>query len=271
MAAADPTKQECIDENGTAQDLVRDGKLLEARQKLTVCVSPACPGPVREDCAQRLNDLESMMPSVSFAAKDSAGNDLIAVSVTMDGQPFAEKLSATATEVNPGEHRFAFTAPGLHTTERVVLVREGEKGRLVEVVLGPAALAQPSHPLDLPPAGPPPPDGSTQRIVGLTLGSIGLVGLVAGTVFGVLSKSTYDHALQSECGNNPAECSAQGTTDGQTAYTEATVSTLGFIAGGALLAVGAIVYFTAPRSPLPLRVTPTVGSGGGGLRVEAAF
>lgn len=60
-AAADtavPTKQECVAANEAAQDLRRAGKLRDARKKLELCVAEICPKAVREDCAQRLDDLD---------------------------------------------------------------------------------------------------------------------------------------------------------------------------------------------------------------------
>ena len=62
--AVEPTKLECIAANDAAQDLRRTGKLREAREKLALCVSTACPGPVREDCAQRLTEVDGVMPSI---------------------------------------------------------------------------------------------------------------------------------------------------------------------------------------------------------------
>lgn len=54
---AAPTKQECVNANESAQDLQRAGKPAEARKKLETCAVESCPTAVREDCAQRLDEL----------------------------------------------------------------------------------------------------------------------------------------------------------------------------------------------------------------------
>ena len=102
------------------------------------------------------------------------------------------------------------------------------------------------------------------------VGGAGVVGLVIGGVFGLVSKSTYNSAFQNECGNNPNTCTNQGAQDGQTAHSQATISTVGFIAGAALLAGGALLYFTAPTGS-SMGVAPTVGTTGGGLSVAGAW
>src|SRR5579863_2417832 len=107
-AAGEPSKQECVTANESAQDLRRLSQLRAARTQLARCVSASCPGPVREDCAQRLTEVDLAMPTLVLVAKDKAGNDLSSVLVTMDGLPFADSLDGSAVQVDPGEHRFVF-------------------------------------------------------------------------------------------------------------------------------------------------------------------
>jgi len=93
--AAEPTKDQCIDANEKAQGMRKSEKLHAAEQTLLICVSASCPGPVRDDCAQRLTELRSVIPTVVFVVKDDADQDLSDVSVTMDDQPLASKLDGT--------------------------------------------------------------------------------------------------------------------------------------------------------------------------------
>ena len=264
--SAEPAKQQCVEANDAAQDLRQAHKLRQAREKLILCSATSCPGIVREDCVQRLSEVDAAMPSIIFEAKDAAGNEVVAVSVTMDGQPFADKVDGTPRQLDPGEHRFVFNALGLPPIEKVVVVREGSKAQHEHVVLG-TPVQVPAKEEPVVPATPAS-DGRTQRVVGLALGGAGVVGVLVGSVFGLVSKSTYNHALSSECGNNPNACSTQGAQDGQTAHGQATASTVGFVAGLALLGGGAALYFTAPHG---LSVGPTVGSDGAGLQVRQAW
>jgi hypothetical protein len=261
--AADPTKLECIAANDAAQDLRLAGKLGNAREKLALCVSTSCPGPVRDDCAQRLAEVDAAMPGIVLEVKDARGNDVSDVRVKLDGQPFTDRIDGTAQPIDPGSHRFAFdTAEGTHA-ERWIVVREKEKDTHVRVVLGTA---------DATPTVSPSSTGRvTQRAIGFALGVAGVAGFVVGGIFGVVSKSTYSHALSSECGGNPNQCSTQGANDGQTAHDQATVSTIGFVAGGLLVAGGAVLYFTAPKTSGVVVGASGVGNGGAGMIVRGTW
>jgi hypothetical protein len=269
-SAVEPTKQQCVDANSAAQDLRRAGQLRQAREQLVLCVAASCPGPVREDCGQRLGEVDAAMPSIVFEAKDGKGNDVSAVRVTMDGQRLVDQLDGSALQVDPGEHRFTFAdAGGFVYAERTIVMREGAKDH-VRVELGASPGSQtPGVVREQPPAVSPS-DGSTQRTIGLVLGGAGVVGLVIGGVFGLVSKGTYNNALQNECRGDPNGCTTQGAQDGQTAHSQATISTVGFIAGSALIAGGAALYFTAPKGG-GVAVAPTVGTSGGGLSVTGAW
>jgi hypothetical protein len=289
-AASPPTKDDCIAANESAQDLQAAGKLREATGKLAVCIAASCPGPLRQDCTQRLADVEKAQPTLVLVAKDAAGKDVTAVRVTMDGHVLVESLNGTAIAVDPGEHRFFFEAPGLPLVEKSIAVRAGEKDRREFVVFSgtlppaaaPAPAGNPAGPAPSSPAQTPPPapeaqpaqaapDGSTQRTVGLVLGGAGALGLIVGGVFGVMAKSTYDHALGTECGTTVGysaamTCNASGVQDVHASHDFATVSTVGFIGGLALLGGGAYVFFTAPKGS-KVGVSPAVGPGSAALNV----
>jgi hypothetical protein len=271
--AAEPTKDECIDANETAQALAHGKKLVAAKQRLLVCIAASCPKPVRDDCGQRLTDVEAMTPTVLFEAKDDAQHDLSAVRVTMDGQSFASTLDGSAIPVDPGEHHFVFEADGLKKEERTLVVREGDKNRHERLVLLGAARIPGAIPApqQVPESATPQAtsDGRTQRIAGLALGGAGIVGLVVGSVFGLVSKSTYTSALASDCNNDANRCNGTGVSEGETAHTQALISTVAFIVGPALLAGGAYLYFTAPRAEVA--VTPTVGNGGASLSLRGRW
>jgi hypothetical protein len=274
--AADPTKDQCIDANETAQELRKGARLRDAEQRLLVCVSASCPGPVRDDCAQRLTELRAVIPTVVFIVKDDADQDLSDVRVTMDEQPLASKLDGTAIAIDPGPHHFVFEAAGRQREERSLVIREGEKDRHERVVLVAAQVPVPVAAAPVPESTPPAPveepaskDGKGQRVAGLVVGGVGVAGVVVGGVFGILAKSTYARGLDQCQHKDPSLCNPGGVDDGKSAHTQATVSTIAFIAGGALLGGGALLYFTAPRSGVT--VSPTVGMGSAGVRVGGSF
>jgi hypothetical protein len=270
--AAEPTKDQCIDANETSQALRKGGKLHDAEQKLLVCVSASCPGPVRDDCAQRLTELRAATPTIVFVVKDDADQDLTEVHVTIDNQTLTDKLDGRAIAIDPGPHKFAFSSAGRTGEERSLVIREGEKDRherivLVSTAAPPVAAVTPPP---VPEAAPPPPetptkDGTGQRIAGIAVGGVGVVGVVVGSILGLGAHSKYKDAL-GDCKNSqPNLCTQPGVDEGSSAHSEAAASTVVFAVSAALVAGGAILFFTAPRSGVT--VSPTVGLQSAGVAV----
>jgi hypothetical protein len=262
---ADVTKDQCIDSNGQAQSLRRAGKFSAARDQLRICSDAACPRMVRDDCARRLDDLERVQPTIVFEAKDASGRDLATVKVTVDGQPFAEKLGGAALPIDPGEHTFTFEAPAHPATTQTFVVHEADKSRREVVVIAepaPTPVAATAAPAAASADTAPSKRSSAQKIAGFSLGGAGIVGVGLGTFFGIEAISK----------NGDAHCSAQNVcADGlsRTAAIHAgNASTAAFIAGGVLLAGGVTLILLAPRSPsassASLQLTPwTDGHGAG--------
>jgi hypothetical protein len=263
VARADVSNTECIQANGAAQDARRDLKFSAAREQLARCIDPSCPAMVRDDCTRRLDELGQVQPTIVFDAKDASGRDVAAVKVRVDGMPLAEKLDGVALAVDPGEHTFTFTVPGGAPVTQTFVIKEGQKARYERIVVGgpapgqeiavaPTAATPASSPAsalaaaDAAPATPSPASaekpaasGTRWRTVGWVLGGVGLAGIGVGTVFGLDALSTKS----SHCDANGI-CTPPGTA--RTAYRQATVSTLGLIAGGVLVAGGLGLVLLAP-------------------------
>ena len=267
--AADPTVEECVSANERSVPLRKAGKLREARAGLLRCSSASCPAAVRDDCIAEATRLERALPSLVFAVKDAAGNDLTAVRITMDGQPFAERLDGAALDVDPGEHVFVLSAQG-QTVERKLLVREGEKSRREQITIG-AAAATPATPAA--PARAPATDGGwgTQKTAGIALVGLGVVSIGVGSVFGVLAGSSWDTA-KTKCGTSCAPGS-DAYKDKDTANTNATVANIGFGVGlAALIGGGALWYFAPANTPAKAaRISPLLGNGMLGLGAQGVW
>jgi hypothetical protein len=286
-AGADLTKMQCVDANAKSQELRRDGKFLEARELLRKCADASCPAMVRDDCTRRLDDFEKAQPSLVFDVKDGRGADVIDVRVTVDGRPLADRLDGTPLKVNPGAHVFSFQVAGHPAVVDTVLVREGEVARHERVVVGGASAAgaapgAPAAGSGSPAAGSvtsgpeaaPSRGLGTQRTVGLVLGGAGVAALGAGTIFWISSMSAWSSAKQA-CGGNPEACTdvGTGTTYHDKASTDALFGTISFVAGGALLAAGGVLFFTGPRDsrPAALVVSPSFGARSAGLVLRGGF
>jgi hypothetical protein len=235
-AAAEPTKQQCVDVNEQAQGLRQRGSLRTARLMLALCVDPACPGPVRQDCADRMAELDRAMPTVAFEIAARDGYDVSHVSLRVDGELESSHLDGAAVAIDPGEHTLQFVAVEGPEHEETIVAREGEKDRRVRVLLESTRVPQP------------------QRVIGEGLVGVGIGGLILGTVLGIVAKVTYDAALSSQCHGNAGTCSPGGVSQASTAHAEALGSTFAFVAGPALIVGGGVLWLTARRS---IRVTPT--------------
>jgi tetratricopeptide (TPR) repeat protein len=103
-----------------------------------------------------------------------------------------------------------------------------------------------------PATGAPPPGADTAepqkstavRTIGLVTGAIGIVGLGVGTVAGIMAVNKNNDA-GSLCNGNACR-SQDALTLTSDARSAASVSTVSFIAGGALLAAGAALFLFAP-------------------------
>jgi hypothetical protein len=281
-AAADPpSKQECVAANESAQDLQHAGKLREARARLAVCIADTCPGAVREDCGQRLADVDRSIPTIVFDAKDAAGNDVSAVRVSMDGQALADKLVGTPIAVDPGEHKFVFEVQGAPPVSKVLVLHEGERNRREKVVIAlgghaaqPAPAEATTDQVEVRSE-----DGKNRRLAGLVVGGVGAVGVIVGGIAGIASKYTYDGAMKNNCGsalpggNQPATvCNQDGVDAVDRAKKEASIATVGMLGGAVLLGVGAYLYFTAPKeNAATVAVAPSLGPGAATLTVRGSF
>jgi hypothetical protein len=277
-AGADPTKHECVAANDAGQELRRAGKLHEARARYASCVATSCPRLVRADCAKRLDEVEKALPTIVFEVKDGAGADVTDVRVAMDGTAFADRLAGTAIAVDPGDHRFLFQAEGMPDTEREIVVRESEKNRHERVVLaarerlpGDSSQRTAQTTAEVAPqrTAADAQRGRGQRVSGLVLAGAGAVGLVVGGAFGLVASSTYDRASPG-CRAQTSGCSLSDQSDSTTAHAQALVSTVGFVAGGVLLATGMVLYLAAPKGGL-VAVTPAIGAGWGGVGLRGSW
>ena len=147
-------REACVDAYEQGQVAMRRGKLTAARAELQRCLSDACPGMLRSDCAIWLKEVDGRVPSVLLSATTmSAGarRSLTNVRVLVDGFVVKKQLDGSAVDVDPGGHTFRFEPEGGTPVELNVVVREGEKLQpvAVEVTL-PTAPSPVAEPVPLP-------------------------------------------------------------------------------------------------------------------------
>lgn len=235
--------------------------------------------------SQRAAALEKKLARLTI--KVDAANEKDGTSkteVTRDGTEVSPASWGVPIPVDVGQHTVEATAPGLKPFKTTVDVKKD--GENVEVVVPKLEAEAPSpapEPVAKPePAAPPPPapskdDGSGQRTLGLVVGGVGVAGLAAGAVTGLMAMSESNDA-KAICANDGPCASREAVDASESAKSLALVSTIAFVAGGALVATGALLFFSAPsgvEKPRPaearIRVAPSAGPTGGGLAVLGVF
>jgi hypothetical protein len=286
-AAADVTKDRCVDSNTAAQSLRRRGRFAEVRAVLQVCGDPSCPSIVVNDCVERLDELNRAQPTVILEVKDAAGNDVGDVKLTVDGVAPAHRLGGGAVEIDPGQHTFLFESPGRQPLTRTFVLREGEKNRLERIVLTPVPASPPAADASPAPAADVPAEAtaeearaglSDRKIWALVAAGLGVASVATGAVLGLDAASDY-RAQNRDCGS-ATNCPnrAQALTDHAAMETSGTWSTVAFVAGAALMGGAAWLFFTDSSSrPRPATgllnatVAPAIGPSTTGLVVRAEF
>lgn len=124
-------KAVCAEAYRDAQVHRKDGRLRSARELLLLCASDQCPSVMQPDCTRWLTEVEAALPSVTFAAIGGDGADVTDVRVSIDGEVLAETLDGKSVPLDPGSHTVRFEREGEPVIEQTIIVREGEKARVV--------------------------------------------------------------------------------------------------------------------------------------------
>jgi hypothetical protein len=261
--AAGPTTADCLAATESSLKLRNAHKLRGARGQLLICAAPTCPSDVRADCTRGIEEINAALPTVVFTVKSATGDELSAVQVTMDAEAVADRLDGTPLTLDPGSHAFTFAVAGQPPVTRTLILHEGEKARRETITLStpaPAVVAPVPvlAPVVVPPAAPLAPlaptpaapetsggAGHGRRLVGLVVGGVGVAGLAVGGIFGGLAASSWS-TVKSQCPSFNG-CSPTAVNDHNSAVTSATVSTVGLVAGGVLVAAGVTIFLTAPK------------------------
>lgn len=113
--------------------------------------------------------------------------------------------------------------------------------------------------------------GDTQRTLGIVAAGVGIAGIGVGAVFGLISISKKNAADEQCRGPELNLCTQKGVDDANAGIEAGNISTIAFIAGAALAAGGAVLYFTAPDAATPVAVSPAFGPNAAALSLTARF
>lgn len=226
----------------------------------------------REQLArERAAALEAKLAKLTIeVSADAAVDGLV---IKRDGVAIGKNTWGTPLPIDPGAHVVQATAPGkLAWSSKVQVVAKATATVRIPVldtdVEPPAASALPAPAVTatmtpIASADEPAPGRSTQRTIGVVLGIAGASGLVAGAALWAAAVGRYGSgSADNHCRTVGAfeYCDAAGLAARNGARSFGTASTVAFIAGGALLAGGAVVFFTAPAAAPRVQVGAGVAS-----------
>jgi hypothetical protein len=253
---------DCYEKNGqtaSAYGAFKEAGILARRLKDTD----------RENEAKRRSDL--VEPKLSKLVLDVVPENHGRVTVQQNGRPLLEVVWGFAVPVDPGEHTIDAQAQGKKTWTQVVRI---------EAKPGTTTVAIPALE-DAPAVGTTSADSrpfwGAQRIAAAAVGGAGLVGIVVGAVFGARAMSKMSASKPLCRTAEPADvCNAPGLALRKDAGSAATGSTAGFIVGGAALAGGVILFFTAPSARAQTgaagpRLAVAPSAGGATLTMEGTW
>jgi hypothetical protein len=283
-AAQEPTKQECVAANESAQDLQRSEKLLEARGQLQTCAAKACPRAVRQDCTDRLHAIESTLPTVVFVTKDAGGADATQATLTVDGVLVPAAIDGTPIPIDPGQHTVTLSLQGRAPVVLRLSLSEGDHVQREVLFKAPVAVgarAATDGSGDAPSAGAPaaPHDAARSeshtpfaRRMGWAAIGAGAAGAVLGTVFGFIALAKKS-SLKSAC-QGDGSCPPSSQADIDSLHVDAVAANISFAVGLLGLGTGTALLLIFPEATQPestpdrtsaIRVRPWVGVGDVGM------
>jgi hypothetical protein len=248
----------------SARALVKRGKLVEASERyIHAGRLPTSEGneqavqlQAQKDAARELAELSPRIPKLVIAIDGAPSGD---VTVSLDGKAISSALLGEEQLANPGAHQVTGVRGAEHAEESITLV-DAQSARLVlhfhesaASALGPTPSAAPAQATPAADAAPAhtvtssaasaEPSGGGHTLAFLAL-AVGGAGLLTGGITGIVALGKH-----SDLNNNPAckdgKCLSSVQGDVDSFRTMRTVSSIGFIAGGAFAATGLVLLFTS--------------------------
>lgn len=228
-----------------------DGKLLEATEIYARVaaeeLAPDAPKPFRDavaDASAEHGELQERIPAIVVEVKKPEGVEVV---LRLDGEPVREGVRV---RLDPGRHVVVAVAEG-REEQHAFEIGEGEDAIVYMDLLRTDALA--------------PGEASEGSLVpGVLLISAGAVGIGLGAVFGGLAASDAS-SVKEGCIDD--SCLASDADQLDRARTFATVSTIGFVAGGVLAAAGVVLVVIRPGGS----DGPTLTAGPGHVALRGSF
>jgi hypothetical protein len=210
-----------------------------------------------DEAGQRAKQIEPLLSRLVLdVAPENRGGG---TEIRRDGRVIDAGAWASAIPIDPGSHEIEASAAGRQAWKTTITIA-AKAG--TQTVVVPALAATATAPVAAIEARP---FWGGQRIAGAAVGGVGIVGLVVGAVFGARALAKMATSKLTCTVAEPADqCDAAGLAARRDVKSAANGSTAALVVGGAALAAGAVVFFTAPAAQA------SAPSGRIGLRVAGA-
>jgi hypothetical protein len=272
----------CINAHAAGQRELKSGRFKAATELFTSCAtSPSCPDAIRVECVEFRQAVEKSIPTVVFSVIDERGNDVPNVRVYAAKELIAARLDGRAVALDPGKYELRFVLADGAVINNEVVVREGEKNRVITVHTGPqdgtlGPLAPPSNTLSTRAAVPvaeltSSPDASQRRlpIAFWVSAGVGTVALGSWSTFALLG-----HHRQTELNECSPHCETSRHSDFNAMRRDYLIADLSLGVAVASAGLAAWFYFSGAtpavseggtRSPVSFSVQPTFSARGANL------
>ena len=244
---------------------------------------------------RRASMLESRLPRLKLTVPQEA--QVAGLEIKRDGAIVGGAQWEMALPVDPGEHLIELTAPGRKALTRSVSASAGVVTTFTVPVLAaeeapsatpavaevpavqPVARTPPQAPaVNVQPARVRP---ATQDRVEpssgpgggvIALGIVGVVAIGGGSVLGVIAMNKDDESKKHCAADDPNSCSAEGVDLRDDAFLFGNIATAAFIAGGAALAAGSVLWLTSdPEEEQGTALTLRAGPSAARVIVQGVF
>ena len=243
------------------------GHLIAAAEAFTIAASTYTSSPDKQRYASaRAETVEHRTPRLTVRAGNAAAGVVVHVGASVIPVD-------TEVKMDPGEVVVRAEAPGRRPNTLKATLREGKNVEIDVGVLEPLAGDGASTPGT--PGTPNMKGGSDTRDlrpIGIIVAGVGVASLVVGSVTGILALGDAS-TVKKNCPNDACQKQEDVDTAGS-GKTLSTVSTITFIAGGALVVGGAILFFMSPRKAKTtghVQLVPTASSDSAGFLLHGTF
>lgn len=221
---------------------------------------------------EHVERVEPDVPRLTIIVPSDAPPDL---EVTLDSrkvdtlnQPFV---------VDPGPHTIEWRLPGGEKRAKIVPIDRGGDSEITLTMPVPGGPDDPGAVTGVEPVRKPEEpterSGQAQRVLGIAVAGAGALAMGMSSYLTLTARSDYNRALDKYCGGMKNNCDMTGLEITHNARSTANTATIVFVAGAALVAGGAVVYFLAPDKPAKakesarqsLYLTPSVSPEGVGV------